>query len=75
MLYHYGENFVPLPLSHDEVVHLKGLLLGNMPGDDWQRFANRLLLGYQWLFPGKKLLLWAAKLQRPLSGARIAGWN
>ena len=56
MLYHYQENFI-LPLSHDEVVHGKASLIGRMPGDDWQRFANlRALLAYQWFFPGKKLL-------------------
>jgi 1,4-alpha-glucan branching enzyme len=55
-VYAFDENFM-LPLSHDEVVHLKKSLFGKMPGDDWQKFANiRLLYTYQWTYPGKQLL-------------------
>ena len=69
MLYHHNENFL-LPLSHDEVVHGKRSLLGRMPGDDWQKFANyRCLLAYLWLFAGKKLLFMGAEL------AQSAEWN
>jgi 1,4-alpha-glucan branching enzyme len=65
MVYEYSERFL-MPLSHDEVVHLKKSLLEKMPGDRWQRFANlRALLAYQWTRPGKKLLFMGGEIAQP----------
>ena len=66
MIYHGNENYLR-PLSHDEVVHEKRSLLGRMPGDDWERFANlRVLLGWQWCLPGKQLLFMGGELGQPV---------